>query len=204
MKKLVTIALTIALIGTVANAAPIAPTLEFSSVDAGGGITGYTFVLKEHDGEDGNWSTTSLTFTGAGIQQIAAFGGGMGVHDEATANGQDGNMGYVKAQDTWIFSGWPDMNLPPNDSNQTGNPGPGIGDPVILSIGSGTTLVGDKNLVYIAAIGEVKWVGKITRVTPLAGGIIVPVEGTTIPEPATMGLMLFGAIGMIARKRRRN
>ena len=203
MKKLVTIALTIALIGTVANAAPIAPTLEVSSVDAGGGITGYTFWLDNHDGENGVWATTSLTFEGAGIQQIAAFGGGMGVHDEATANGQDGNMGYVKAQDTWIFSGWPDMNLPPADTNQTGNPGPGNGAPVILSIGSGITLVEDKNLVYIAAIGEVTWHGSITRVTPIEGGIIVDVQGM-IPEPATMGLMLFGAIGVIARKRRRS
>lgn len=202
MIKLTTVALTVALMTAVASAAPM---VTYQAADLGGGLTEYIFSIDGDGGAPGGMSTTSLTFEGD-IQQIGAFGGGAQVGNETNATAQDGALGYSKTGDSWLFDGW--NGIAPDDTNMDAlGAGPATGQPIILSVGTlGGELHAAKELVHIVARGPVIWGGGQAQTGMFAfagqdydtGGVAV------IPEPATMSLMLFGAIGMIARKRRRN
>jgi len=166
MKKLVTIILTVALMSAAASAAPVLlyDTPEFPTADLGGGLFRYTFVLDGNDGLEKSLATSTLRFTGD-IQQVKAFFS-ISVDDEDNADTFDAMNGpapapdafYDKALDTWMFSGW-DLIAPGNTAI-----GPDTGDPVILSVGSGSsTFYEKKPLIQIVALGDVEWTGGIAR-----------------------------------------
>jgi len=159
MKKLATITLVIALMGTIANADPM---VTYTANPLGGtGFTEYIFSLQADAGATPSvFATTSLTFSGA-INQVLAGGGFAHVHTEGDADTYDGTGGYSKAPDTWYFNGWETIN--PGDTNMVGLGGPASGEPIILSLGS--TPSGNQTvlpLIRIIATGDVDWRGQIS------------------------------------------
>jgi hypothetical protein len=134
--------------------------LVYTATDLGGGLTEYIFTLDaSSESSAGAFGTTSLTFTG-NIQQQLAFGA-VHVHDEMNANIWDANPGalYSKELDTWLYDGW--SSIAPDDTNMsaTSPAQPLTGQPIILSLGSGTVPVVAKDLIRIVAIGDVHWDG---------------------------------------------
>ena len=213
MKKLVTIALTIALIGVAANAVPIAnddARVVFDKADLGpigpGGanLFQFKFFLKDKDpqGSTTAW-TPFLVFTpesnSSGFYNEQATVGGTPFGDINTL-GEAVGVNPMLTYDIELDSWWnDDFNAVVDDPDVGG--GHQVFTPADVSVlvfGQG----GDRTLlIQLVSDGDIRWEGQTGR-SGVAGGAAIPLDGTTIPEPATMGLMLFGAIGMIARKRR--
>jgi|SaaInl8_200m_RNA_FD_contig_91_415750_length_2235_multi_3_in_0_out_0_1 hypothetical protein len=161
-KKLITMALTVALVSITANASVIIqPTVDlFETTDLGGGLFGYEFHLVGNDIVNGNPTTDTLgTFKardilfegvgGAQIQQVLA--GGFSPIDTQSAGAVWPPTMYVPASDTWVYDGW---NL-----GATNSVGLATGDPVNLSLERTDVSVqlSSVPLVYIVADGDVQW-----------------------------------------------
>jgi len=101
----------------------------------------------------GAFGTTELTFSGD-IIQVGAFGGAVQVFDETNAITYTNiaGSGYAGDHDTWLFNGWDPI---AGGVNNMAAPGPASGQPVILTLGSGTTPVSEKNLIQVVATGDV-------------------------------------------------
>jgi hypothetical protein len=221
MKKLITLALTVALISVSANAAP---SLDYRvrevdpvTGESGVGLFLYTFIMNGNDGLHASFATTNLTFSGD-IRQLGApapdlWDATHPVDYETTAlawngrpNLEPGGVTYNCNLDSWLYGPKPSLDVQdgvqdgwsfcPFGLNLYGGMTPGV--PMILSVCTGVHhMYQSKELVQIVATGDVQVEGLIHR----RDGDF-EISYTATPEPATMGLMLFGAIGMIARKRR--
>ena len=216
MKKLATIALTIALMSLAANAAIITvdPPVILTAADGYPGFdpTGlrqYTFNLVD-DGEQtvGPWAVDIWVVSelgGSGIFNINAFGGGLTIDDHPNADifNSDANL-YNKAADTWLANGFGWLPLP--ITHLISGPHQGFMPEIHVTASSGN--LGSAPFLQVVTDGDLRWYGRDKQTGDVVAGEIGrdgrshPSEGTTIPEPATMGLMLFGAISVIARKRR--
>jgi hypothetical protein len=180
----------------------VVPTLGYSSVDLGNGLTGWTFSIHNSDGQLGSYAVT-LLFEGTGgavIRQVDAFGGMVAVDSESDALAYQGKgvPAYQMAQDSWAY-------LPFGD-----NPIPGIhpvtneivsgfivgNNSYLMSLGSGPgSMLGDHTKVaYLVADGVVAWQGTISR-----GTATVETSGVT-PEPATLSLLGLGAAALMRRR----
>lgn len=225
MKKIATIALTIALMSVAANAAIITvdPVEILTAGDGAGttwmggpdydptGLRRYTFRLVDEGPELTDvWAVDIYIASepgGSGIFNYHAFGGGLSVDDHPNANTYtNGASGYNKAMDTWLADGF--GFLPTPIHHDVSGPHGGFNPEIHVAAASGNVGSGAAFLQVITD-GDVKWYGRdkgTGDIIPTGeigrGGQSFRTGGTTIPEPATMGLMLFGAIGMIARKRR--
>ena len=225
MKKIATIALTIALMSVVANAAIITvdPVEILTPTDGAGsgwmggpdydptGLRRYTFRLVDEGPELTDiWAVDIYIASepgGSGIFNYHAFGGGLSIDTEPLADTYtNGGSGYNKAMDTWLAHDFDWLSLPVQHDVS----GPHAGFNPEIHVAASSIMVGS-GVAFLQVItdGDLKWYGR----DKTSGDIIPTGEigragasfqtgGTTIPEPATMGLMLFGAIGMIARKRR--
>ena len=185
MKKITTIALTIALVSLAANAS-IMLDYTASTVDVGG-VTYNVFDFKLTSAGDpaGTFATTSLTFTGD-IQQSTWAGSRSDVHvhyrgdagDFDSALGNVGYEGYEIDRDTYLYNGW--EFLPPNDTNLgDAGPDPETGEAIVMSLGSGLTTVTEKDLVRVVALGNVSWSGGIT----FTGYAVTQINGVTATGP---------------------
>jgi hypothetical protein len=159
MKKLVTITLMIALFSVGANAA----TLDYEPVDLGGGLWQYTFTVSSDDGVNRSFAIENLVFSGD-IQQLTYFFGPSELDVHTPQGAGFAGPPYDIDRDTWVFDGWtpnpPNMNMPITNAFQRG---PGNGEDIVLSMGSGTTGVQSKGVAQIVALGNVDWEGTIFR-----------------------------------------
>ena len=158
---------------------------------------------------------------------LFAFGAGASAQDYLTSGTATPGAGVVvdagenDGPDKYSFGAGGDG--PIGDGGSLGFQLHGSSDPVGGAVAwfiSGPGLVGDvplpidlgspDDLNPIIIFADLAAIGAISRNPNDLYTVTLDVDGTTdsaalhLPEPATMGLMLFGAIGLVARKRRRN
>jgi len=143
------------------------PHLEFDRMGLGGGLHGWLFRIANEDGLLAPY-TVQMGFIGvdgATIHQLLY--NGMQIHSETFANIADGQGGYAKLQDTWVFAPFGD-NTVPGINPLTGGALTGFYEAANAFAfscwsGSGSTLGDNVNLAYVVADGNVGFAGTITR-----------------------------------------
>ena len=195
MKKLATITLVIALMGTIANADPMVT--YTANPLSGTGFTEYIFSLQADAGATPSvFATTTLTFSGAGINQEVGSTTPLHAHTELDADnfilGVPFPIGFDaenKRKDTWIYNGW--ESILPGNTNMMGFVGnPASGENIILSLGS--TPSGNQTvlpLIRIIATGDVSWDGQISF-----GGQDYPGQLGTATAGATPSIQITGPV----------
>ncbi|MDP7287660.1 MAG: hypothetical protein QGH94_06680, partial [Phycisphaerae bacterium] len=184
--------------GVFDDSVDVKPVLDYTVIEidpltgvqtAGSGVYVYTFTLYGNDGVESVFATTSLTFTGA-IQQVKAFGAvDVDTEELAVVMEASAGSGYVAALDSWIFAGW--GQIAPDDTSVSGST-------LVMSVGSGTSAYYEqKDLVQIAASGDVQWNGLHSRVgedyatsgLADANRLVYSITGNTNPSLVTGGLL---------------
>lgn len=183
--------------------ASVVPTLGYSAVDLGNGLTGWTFSIHNSDGQLGAYAVTLLFegADGATIRQVDAFGGMVAVNSESDAIAYQGKgvPAYEKTLDSWACLPFGDNEIPGIHpiTNEIFSGFVVGNNSYLMSLGSGPgSLLGDHAPVaYLVANGPVAWQGTISR-----GTATVATSGVT-PEPATLSLLGLGAAALIRRRK---
>ena len=179
--RTVIVSLVVGLLASVACGGTI-PTVDWSSVDLGGGLTGYTFSAD--DGvTTGSWAC-ELTFAGvegALINQLKAFAV-FDINTEAEAISYEAitGSGYTQALDSWAYGPFDGIGPPPQFDETSTSYYVHAGTP-------GGVDVGATNVAYVVSDGNIGWDGTISR-----GGVDYDTSGVT-PEPVTALLLAIGA-----------
>ena len=159
------------------------PTLEYTSADLGGGLTGYSFYIANDDELEEAYAV-ALAFEGVGeatVKQVL-YNGSAQIDTESLATMFDG-MGtpaYDKETDSWAREPFEDGPIPgfnPLDEEEfTGFVHET--NAYVMSLGTGANSeYGDETPVaYVVADGDVQWCGLISRDTDYE------VSGTTAAE----------------------
>ena len=177
--------------------------LDWTAADLGGGLTGYTFSISNDDGLSLSYAATVAWEIDGEATEIENEMFGIPpnpINDEDTADYAAG-YGFDKTTDSYSLNPFKDDFALPGFSSRTLDEFTGYrGDSTYFefSVGTGSgSAHGDNTpLAYIVADGDVSWIGTIAR-----NGVLNDVEGTTVPEPATMALLSFASVALLRRRR---
>lgn len=174
-----------------------------NTTDLGGGLYGYQLGI--YSTRTGSVAyAAELHLSSSSIQQVKAFGS-LAADRESQADNYSmiPGSGYVKSQDTWIYS--PFGFITSFYGGDGASPSVQTATDFTFSVGSGSTLLTTGNvasavpIAYVVAGSTLNYEG---RVSYFQNGNTQIGSFTAVPEPATLGLAGIAAAGLLGRRRR--